>query len=184
MKVVFIYGPPAVGKATAARELSRLTGFRYFTNHAASDPVSAILDFEENPSRFRSVANSVKNLILGSAVDMGLPGLIMTFCYSRPDSDKNLGETMDLLRRKGADVAFVRLHCSDEELFRRVKDPSRKTMSARKLTSVEELQEALRKHNFKEEIPHVENLFIDNTTISSKAVAEKIAGHHGLPTLE
>ena len=32
MKLVFIYGPPAVGKLTVAKELAALTGFKVFHN--------------------------------------------------------------------------------------------------------------------------------------------------------
>ena len=117
MKMVFIYGPPAVGKQTVAKELSSLSGFRFFINHQASDPVSAILDFEENPTLFRSLCNEVKNMILEKAINIELPGLIMTFCYSRPDSDENLSITMDLLKRKNVDMYFSRLYCDHNELF-------------------------------------------------------------------
>ncbi len=33
MRLVFIYGPPGVGKLTVARELAALTGFKLFHNH-------------------------------------------------------------------------------------------------------------------------------------------------------
>ncbi len=33
MKLVFIYGPPASGKLTVARELAALTGYKLFHNH-------------------------------------------------------------------------------------------------------------------------------------------------------
>jgi len=181
MEMVFIYGPPAVGKLTVAKDLSALTGFRLFVNHQASDLVQSILDFEKDPSLFRRVSNEVKNLILEKAVDIGLPGLIMTFCYSRPDSDKNLCETMEILQRKGVDMSFVRLYCEDKELFKRVEDPSRKLYSSRKLSSPVELQQAMNKHGFKEEISYVNSLSIDNTSLSSKEVAEIIARHYQFP---
>ena len=181
MKVAFIYGPPAVGKATVAKELSSLTGFRYFINHQASDPVSAILNFEENPSLFRSISNEVKKLILERAVEMELPGLIMTFCYSKSDADHNLKNTMSLLENKGADMYFTRLYCDEEELFKRVQNPSRKGMSVKKLTEIGKLKEALRKYGFKDEIPYVKNLSIDNTYIPPQQTAEIIIKHYNFP---
>jgi len=33
MKLVFIYGPPAVGKLTVANALAKVTGFKVFHNH-------------------------------------------------------------------------------------------------------------------------------------------------------
>ncbi len=35
--LVYLYGPPAVGKLTVATELQRLTGFRLFHNHLTVD---------------------------------------------------------------------------------------------------------------------------------------------------
>jgi shikimate kinase len=33
MKLVILFGPPAVGKMTVGQELANLTGFRLFHNH-------------------------------------------------------------------------------------------------------------------------------------------------------
>ncbi len=35
MQLVYLYGPPGVGKLTVARELVALTGFKLFHNHLA-----------------------------------------------------------------------------------------------------------------------------------------------------
>jgi len=175
MEMIFIYGPPAVGKMAVAKELSELTGFRYFINHQASDPVRSILDFEKDPSKFRRVANKVKLLILEEAVDAQIPGLIMTFCYSRPDADQNLYALMAPLKKRGININFARLYCDEGELYRRVQDPSRKLNDVKKLTDPEELREALRKHNFREEISYVKSLSIDNTFLSPEETAIRIA---------
>lgn len=180
--MVFIYGPPAVGKSTVSKELSTMTGFRYFVNHQASDPVAAIVDFENNKSLFRSIANDIKDLILERAVDIGLPGLIMTFCYSPPDSDRNLGRTRDMLSKKGGvTTSFVRLSCSDDELVRRVQDPSRKLVSVKKLSNPQELRRAMAQNNFNLPIPYVDSLDIDTTHIPARDVADMIARNYGFP---
>jgi tRNA uridine 5-carbamoylmethylation protein Kti12 len=49
MRLVFIYGLPATGKLTVARELSSLTGFRLFHNHLAVDLLLSLFDFESEP---------------------------------------------------------------------------------------------------------------------------------------
>jgi hypothetical protein len=48
---VFIYGAPAVGKLTTAREVAGLTGFRLFHNHVAFDFAKSLFDFPSPPFR-------------------------------------------------------------------------------------------------------------------------------------
>ncbi len=54
MKLIFIYGAPAVGKLTVARELARLTGFKVFHNHLSIDCIEPIFDFG-TPSFFKLI---------------------------------------------------------------------------------------------------------------------------------
>lgn len=42
MKLVLLHGPPAVGKLTVAKELSKLTGIPLFHNHLTRDMVEGI----------------------------------------------------------------------------------------------------------------------------------------------
>jgi len=45
MKLVFIYGLPAVGKLTVAKKLSKITGFPIFHNHLVIEMISPIFSF-------------------------------------------------------------------------------------------------------------------------------------------
>jgi tRNA uridine 5-carbamoylmethylation protein Kti12 len=45
VKLIFIYGPPAVGKLTVASELAKLTGFKLFDNHVSIDFVKSVFDY-------------------------------------------------------------------------------------------------------------------------------------------
>ncbi len=40
MRLVILFGPPAVGKMTVGYELEKLTGLRLFHNHMTVDPIS------------------------------------------------------------------------------------------------------------------------------------------------
>src|ERR1044071_3119830 len=45
MRLIFIHGPPAVGKLTVARELAELTGLPLFHNHLAVDVLTPVFEF-------------------------------------------------------------------------------------------------------------------------------------------
>jgi hypothetical protein len=49
MRLVFIYGLPATGKLTVARELAAMTVFRLFHNHLAVDLLLLVFDFWSEP---------------------------------------------------------------------------------------------------------------------------------------
>lgn len=45
MKLLFHYGPPAVGILTVAREVAALTGYRLFHDHLTVNLALAVFDF-------------------------------------------------------------------------------------------------------------------------------------------
>ena len=49
MKLIFIFGMPASGKLTVAKELSRLTGYKVFHNHLAVDLLLSVFEFDSRP---------------------------------------------------------------------------------------------------------------------------------------
>ncbi len=50
MDLVYLYGPPAVGKLTIATELARRTGFKVFHNHLSIDCVKPVFDSARSSS--------------------------------------------------------------------------------------------------------------------------------------
>ncbi len=49
MILIFIYGMPASGKLTVARELAGITGFKLFHNHQVVDLLLSIFEFGSKP---------------------------------------------------------------------------------------------------------------------------------------
>ncbi len=49
MKLIFIYGPPAVGKTTVGRELANITGYKFFYNHLTVPAAKAIFPDNHEP---------------------------------------------------------------------------------------------------------------------------------------
>ncbi|HLA11149.1 MAG TPA: methyltransferase domain-containing protein [Pyrinomonadaceae bacterium] len=123
MKLVFLYGMPAVGKLTVARELSSLTGLPLFHNHLAVDAALALFDFGTKP--FVELRESIWLSSFQHAVEEQLPGLIFTFAFDRTVGPNFIDRTLKIVGDGRGEVIFVELKCSEAELERRLTDPSR-----------------------------------------------------------
>ncbi len=77
MKLLFLSGPPAVGKLTVAQELSARTGWRLFHNHLTVDLVLSVYDF--GTPGFIALREQIWFAVIRRAIADRLPGLIFTF---------------------------------------------------------------------------------------------------------
>lgn len=176
MKLIILYGPPAVGKLTIARELEKMTGYILFHNHLVNDVQSEVMEFATKDYwRFNQRLKSL--MIKGAMVD-GVDGMIFTMA----PCDRNgvvFGKRLEKLATKGrGETYFVKLECDIRELLKRVKQPSRKEF--RKLTCDKQMKRDSKKEGFMIRIPSKNELVINNTKISARKVAERIAKHFKL----
>lgn len=169
MKLVFIYGPPATGKLTVAKELSKITGYRIFHNHLTVDLVSSILNFGEK--EFFEINQRLRIEMIGLAAKNNR-NLIFTYCYAFKLDDKFVKNVIKEIKKYGGKVLFVQLYSHPKELEKRVASESRKGF--KKIQTKKGLKECLGKWDLFTAIPFVENLNIDNTKISAKKVAKII----------
>jgi chloramphenicol 3-O-phosphotransferase len=132
MKLIFLYGAPAVGKLTVARELAGLTGFRLFHNHLTVDLVSSLFPFGSEP--FVNLREQIWQAAFEEAARSNV-SLIFTFNPERTVRDSFIQETIQSVEAAGGQVVFVELTCAEAELERRLEDASRKEFG--KLTSLE-----------------------------------------------
>ena len=65
MRLVFIYGPPAVGKLTVAGELGRLTGLVVFDNHLSIDCARPV--FGIDMSKAGPLVKQIRHLVISEA---------------------------------------------------------------------------------------------------------------------
>lgn len=133
MKLVFLHGPPAVGKLTVARELARLTGFSLFHNHLTVDLVSSLFSFGSEP--FIHLREQIWLSAFGEAARQNL-SLIFTFNPERTVRERFIQDAIDVVACNGGEVIFVELSCAEEELEHRMEQASRKEFG--KLASVEQ----------------------------------------------
>ena len=75
--LVFLLGPPAVGKMTVRHELAQRTGFRLFHNHQTIDLVLRFFDFGTPP--FHRLVGEFRRRIFEEVAASDLAGLIFTY---------------------------------------------------------------------------------------------------------
>src|SRR4051794_15588764 len=108
MKLIFIYGAPAVGKLTVARELAEEIGFKVFHNHLSIDCVEPIFDF--GTKSFGKLVDLIRFEIVSEAARVG-QNLIYTFCYAKDLDDPHVNKILEAVESNGGEVVFVLLVC-------------------------------------------------------------------------
>ncbi len=167
MKLIFIYGPPAVGKLTVTKELIKIIGFRNFHNHYAYDFVNALVN-HTNP-KFPKYVEKIMLEGIEIAAKEKVPGVVFTFCYEHKQDDRFIKKVIEAVEKNKGSVKFVQLTCQNQKLFKRVKEKSRK--SYKKVKTVKALKSILKKWTLDREIPFVRSLKIDNTKVKPREVA-------------
>lgn len=181
MKLVIIYGPPAVGKLTVAQALAKLTGFKLIHNHLIGDLVVSL--FDRGSSQANKLNQQIRTLAYKSAAENKLNGVITTFVYHHDQSEREkrcINEYKSTVQKHSGEVFLVRLSCDMERLRQRVASPSR--LKAIKISSVEKLEQELKNQSLTDEIAvdGVKSLHIDNTDVAPENAAQMIKSYLGL----
>ena len=176
-RLVFVYGPPAVGKLTVASLLADRTGFNLSHNHAIIDAVLPVFGYGTNP--FRELVNGFREQIIATAARERLD-LVMTFGYVA-EEEALVARYVELAETNGGTVLFVQLSAKPETLAHRVTLPSRHHYG--KLMDPGPLRETLAKWDFTATVPFEPNFAIDTDEHDPKAAVEAIMGHYRLDAL-
>ena len=79
MKLILLYGPPAVGKLTIAQELKKLTGVKLLDNHQVSDLVMSV--HERGTPVAADLNHQIRLAVYKAATQEKIPGIISTVLY-------------------------------------------------------------------------------------------------------
>lgn len=169
MKLIFIYGPPAVGKLTVAKELAALTGYKVFHNHLSVDLAEAVFEFGTRP--FGQLIDSIRMKVFELAAETDTD-LIFTMVYTGIREDLWIGDVLEVVEGAGGSVHFVGLSCPQETLEARVVLPDRKEYG--KLSSVESLRTSLSRWDLFSTLPLREHLRIDTSLTEPADAARSI----------
>jgi hypothetical protein len=175
MKLIFLYGSPAVGKLTVANEIAKRTGFKVFHNHLSIDCIEPIFEF--GSSSFKKLIDIIRFETVAEAARCG-QDLVYTFCYAKDVDDDHVADITRAVEENGGEACFVQLLCDREIIKERVLGESRKKYG--KVKSPEMMDYYFEKYDLFSPAPGPESLRIDNSHLSPGETAEQIIAHFAL----
>jgi len=188
MKLIFIVGPPAVGKMTVGQELKKITDFKLFFNHMSLELVNQFFDWSTPP--FKNLDKTIRFAIFEEVAKSDLAGLIFTmvWAFSDEEDEEYVDQIIGIFKKenKNLEVHIVELQADLDERLRRNKTENRLQHKASKRDV--ERSEKVMLHNIKKhrmnslegELPHKNIFKIDNTHLAPEEVAIRIKEHFTL----
>jgi hypothetical protein len=188
MNYVLIVGPPAVGKATVAREVARLTGYRLVLNTLTSE---MLLDIFARPERpFGPLHVEFQHRILEEAARHGMDVVsTLAWAFDEPTDWRVARARFALVRQHGGKSFIAELEAPLPVRLDRNNLPDRRTSKpnqAATLTAevMQDLDARYRLNSDPGELdefgPH---LRIDTTSSSPTESARRVIDTFGLPLL-
>ena len=177
MQLIFLHGPPAVGKLTVARALLERLPARLSDNHAAIDLATTVLDF--GAPGFWDLIHKLRLDLLEAVAASDTPYFLTTACYHTGD-EWVMADWEAVLRKHNATLLPVHLICSPEAQAARVTQSDRTARG--KLDQVTGLQHYMPKNDYAP-IPRDNCLVLDTTKMPAKDTATQIIEHFGLERL-
>ena len=187
--LVWLFGPPAVGKVTVGLELSRLTGLPLFHNHVSIEAVLPV--FEYGTPAFNRVVGRFRDHVFQEAARSDLPGLIFTMMWAFDiESDLRFVEKQKaLFEAEGGRAVFVELQASieariarNESELRLSAKPSKRDVAASRARLL--AADSTYRLDSGGDFPFEAYLRIDNTHLEPVAVATRIRERFHLPLRE
>jgi len=189
MKLVMIFGPPAVGKMTVGYALERLTGLRLLHNHMTIDLILPFFAFG-HPA-FHRLVSEFRTRICEEVAGSDLPGLIFTYVWvlDRPHDKELVDHVVAIFRARGADICFVELTATQAErlqrnatAFRLAHKPSKRNLERSRCQLIAYDQQYRLNSNGDFFYPD-RHLKLDNTALEPDAVAQHIAAVFDIPVV-
>jgi len=115
--LLFVVGPPAVGKMSVGQAIAERTGLRLFHNHIAIE--LALRYFDYGTPAFHRIDGAIRRLVIGEVAASDLPGLVFTFvwAFDLPGEQEYVDECAKPFRERGGRVLFVELEASRRDLL-------------------------------------------------------------------
>jgi shikimate kinase len=188
--LLFIIGPPAVGKMAVGAEIAKRTGFKLLHNHMTIEPVIRIFEWG-TPQAFRLIGE-FRRRILEEVVHSDLPGLVFTvvWAFGHPGEAESIEGYAAPFRAAGARIFCLELDASQEARLAR----NETELRLREKPSMNDIEttrarllDADTKYRFTSngELDDWEHhLRVDNTDLTVEAVAELAIDAFGLQRID
>jgi hypothetical protein len=186
MKLVVIFGPPAVGKMTVGHELEKLSGLKLFHNHMSLELVNNFFDF--GSPQLRRLDKKIRFAIFEEVAQSDLKGLIFTIvlAFNYQEDLDYLNDIVAIFEAQAAEVCLVELKADLPERLKRNKQetrlqhkPSKRNLEISEKNLLQS-DEMYRMHTIDNELANWPLLKIDNTDIGPQEVAERIVAFFSL----
>jgi cytidylate kinase len=189
MKLIILFGPPAVGKMTVGMALAKRTGLKLLYNHMTLELVNQFFPF--GTTAFERLDKSIRFDIFREIASSDLKGLIFTLVWAinYEEDEQYVDEITEIFNNHGGEVLLVELKAHLSERLRRNKEelrlyhkPSKRDLetSEKSLISFEENYVM---NSTESDFPDKDILRIENTNLSPDEVVEIIINHYKLDAL-
>ena len=175
MKMIFLYGPPAVGKLTVAKELSKLTGYKLFHNHLTVDLVSSL--YEWGSPKYWTYLRSIREQLLANLAKDNVD-IIFTYVYAAGEDEEVMERMFKKVEENRGEVLLVQLTTSVEKLKERIVAEDRRQF--KKMHKTESLESWISQYRLFEAYPNRQNLIVDNSNMKPTEVANLIVTKYNL----
>jgi hypothetical protein len=177
MRLVYLYGPPGVGKLTVARELVALTGFKLFHNHLSVNLAASLFPYRSDP--YTRLLRQVRKAAFTEAVRAGVD-LVFTSVYNgSADQLATIRTYLEPIYEGSGKVELVRLTCERDVWLARVQDEARQDEA--KLTDPDRALALFKGRDPFAVLPLGPTLTLDTTHLPPRDAAARIAAHYHLP---
>ncbi|HEV7654716.1 MAG TPA: AAA family ATPase [Mycobacteriales bacterium] len=186
--MLFIVGPPAVGKMTVGEAIAARTGLRVFHNHLAIEPVLRLFPYGTPP--FGRLVDRFRRDLIEEVAASDRPGLIFTlvWAFDLAEDEQAVRRFAEPFRTRGGRVLHLELEASQEERLRRnrgehrlAEKPSKRDLAAseRGLLELDERYQLGSGGRFDDRTDY---LRLDNTRLDPDRVAALVIEHFRLPS--
>jgi len=183
MTLIFLYGPPAVGKQTVGEELARQLGYKILDNHKSVEMLRQLFPFEDPKLNLirRTLQAKFRLEMFEEAAKAGVD-FVTTCATAGPQHFDFYRQTMRLVEKHDGRVLFVQLAPNRQVMMERVTQDSRKGI---KIETQERLLQLLEKEpELFDKFPDVSHLTLDNSALTPSEAAAKIKQYYNIKPLE